>query len=366
MRVLYFSDNNSDHNRRFLTKLSVSGHQVFYLSLAGAPSHNFLPAGIELVESLLTFPRHSPPSVLKAFVPELQKIATRLRPDITEAGAIQSCAYLSVLAGIHPILAMSWGSDMLVDADRDEEWMNATRVALGGAKGLFCDCNAVREKALSVSGSSLKHIVQFPWGIEPDVFSPDGLKMSLPWSSENFVLICTRALEVSYGADVVVEAFRQAHATNPHLRLLLLGSGLYESQIRTFADDYGLNDSILIAGNVSRNDMPAYFRAADAYLSCTPQDGSSISLLEAMATGLPAIVADNPSNREWLSEGVNGWFGKINSPQSFSEKVLEVAGLDATTRKRTVELSVKTICSRANWDDNFPLLLSTYEELVSK
>ncbi len=366
MRLLYFSDNNSDHNRRFLAKLSFSMHEVFYLSLAGAPPLGFLPDGVRLVDSSATFPRHTPPSVLKSFVPELRKIAAKLKPDVIQAGAIQSCAYLSALAGIRPILAMSWGSDILVDADRDAEWQDATRIALAGAEGLFCDCDTVREKVLHISKKTFKHIVQFPWGIELGVFSSEGPKKLLPWSSGNFVLICTRALEVSYGADVLVEAFRLAYLSNGRLRLLLLGSESYESQIRKFAEDNRLSDKILIVGNATRNEMPEYFRAADAYLSCTPQDGSSISLLEALATGLPAIVADNPSNREWLSESVNGWFGKIKSPQSFSEKILEVASLNAAARDRALDLSVETVRSRANWDENFPLLLSAYEELVSK
>ena len=49
--------------------------------------------------------------------------------------------------------------------------------------------------------------------------------------------------------------------------------------------------------------MPKWFRAADTYISCAQSDGTSVSLLEAMATGLPLIVTDIPSNREWVVEG---------------------------------------------------------------
>ena len=173
MRLLYFTDNNSDHNHRFLDKLAVSGHEVFYLSLAGAPVPSFwMPRGIHLVESRRTFSRHSPPSELKSFVPELRSILQDLKPDLIQAGAIQSCAYLTALAGFHPMLAMSWGSDILVDADRNKDWADATRVALAGADGFFCDCDTVLHRAQRIVPIAPERVVQFPWGLHRGVFIP--------------------------------------------------------------------------------------------------------------------------------------------------------------------------------------------------
>ena len=42
-------------------------------------------------------------------------------------GTIQTCAFLTALVGFHPLLAMSWGSDILVDSKRDKFWTWMTR-----------------------------------------------------------------------------------------------------------------------------------------------------------------------------------------------------------------------------------------------
>jgi glycosyltransferase involved in cell wall biosynthesis len=366
MRLLYFTDNNSDHNRRFLEKLAASSHEVFYLSLAGAPVPSFwLPRGIHLVESRLTFRRHTSPLELKSFVHELHSILHDLKPDLIQAGAIQSCAYLTALAGFHPVLAMSWGSDILVDADRNKEWADATRIALTGADGFFCDCDTVLRRAQQIAPIASERIVQFPWGLRPGIFTPSGDKIHLPFHDETFLFICTRSWEPIYGISVLLQAFELAMKRASHLRLLLIGHGSQESEVLSFIEDHELEDRILIPGAVSTADMPSYFRSANAYISCAESDGTSLSLLEAMATGLPVIVADNPSNREWVREGENGWLGKVGSPESFAEMMLAAVAQGAASRTQMKVSNQRVVEERADWNRNFPLLLSAYDNILA-
>jgi L-malate glycosyltransferase len=365
MRLLYFTDNNSGHNRRFLKKLASSVEEVFYLSLAGTPSESWMPEGVRIVPAKRSFARHSSPPEFAGFLPEFRQIVATLRPNIVQAGAIQSCAYIAALAGFHPMLAMSWGSDILVDAERDDEWKQATITALNGADGFFCDCDAVRERARQIVPRVVNNVVQFPWGLERGVFGPDGYRVELPWSKDHFVFVSTRAWEPGYGVDILLQAFEIAQQRAESSRLLLIGHGSLENEVRHFVESHRLAEFVSIRKDVAGSEMPKYFRSADAYISCTPSDGSSVSLLEAMATGLPAIVADNPSNREWLSEGVNGWFGKIEAPHSFAEKITEVANLGSTAREQASRTSIETIRERADWDRNFGQLTQIYQRLRS-
>ena len=366
MRLLYFTDNNSDHNRRFLDKLAVSGHEVFYLTLAGAPYPSFwLPRGIHLVETDSTFPRHSTPTDVKAFLPELKQILASLKPDLVQAGPIQSCAYLTALAHFHPMLAMSWGSDILLDAHRGDEWYQATQIALSSADGFFCDCDAVLHCARQINPLPPERVVQFPWGLHPGIFSPSGEKAQLPFHDHEFVFICTRSWEEIYGIDVVLRAFEIASKQAPHLRLLLIGHGSLEAEVLSFVEEHDLEDRILIPGSISGADMPRYFRAADAYISGARSDGTSISLLEAMATGLPVIVADNPSNREWVTEGENGWLCRVGSIEGFAATMLLAAEQDRASRANMSARNQRVVEQRANWDKNFPRLLSAYENILS-
>ena len=111
--------------------------------------------------------------------------------------------------------------------------------------------------------------------------------------------------------------------------------------------------------------MPRWFRAANAYVSTTKSDGTSISLLQAMATGLPVIVTDIASNREWVTEEKNGWLASVGSYEEFADKLLRAANLGPIERNAISERNQSIVAERADWDRNFPGLLRLYENLVN-
>ena len=65
-------------------------------------------------------------------------------------------------------------------------------------------------------------------------------------------------------------------------------------------------DRVHFGGQVGYDNLPLYYGASDLYLSASHSDGSSVSLMEALASGLPVLVSDIPGNREWISEGKTG------------------------------------------------------------
>ncbi len=369
MRILYFSDNGSDHNRRFLEKLTAFGHDVFFLDATQEQlGENWLPRRVHRVHALQIVRRDSDPTQFAGFLHEFQSLLTELRPDLVHAGPVQTCGYVAALSGFHPLVVMSWGSDMLVHADRNAEWRQATEVALGAADGFFCDCEAVRAATRGYAAIPTARTVQFPWGIKRDSFSPWGPAESrerLGLSADAFVFISTRSWEPLYDTNVLLRAFHLAYKKNHRLRLLLLGDGSATGWVRSFVAEHELSRVVFTPGLISGPEMPRYFRAANAYVSCARSDGTSVSLLEAMATGIPAVVTDIASNREWITEDENGWLASTGSPEKFAEKLLRAASLPPNDIKDISARNQKIVAERADWDKNFPSLLRLYECLVS-
>ena len=80
---------------------------------------------------------------------DLRSVLARLKPDLVHAGPVQSPAFMAALAGFHPLVSMSWGSDLLRDAD-SSGWMRwMTRYTLNRTTLLVGDCQAVQQKAIS-------------------------------------------------------------------------------------------------------------------------------------------------------------------------------------------------------------------------
>ena len=291
-----------------------------------------------------------------------------LRPDVLHAGPVQTCGYAAALSGFHPLLIMPWGSDLIAYADRNPDWMRATEIALRAADGFFPDCNAVRAAGERFVTFPNEKIVQFPWGIKSGSFSPQGAAISresLGFSTDSFIFASTRSWEPVYDIPVLLQAFHRAWQQNNRLRLILLGHGSEAARVRAFIVEHELGCVVATPGLVPAAEMPRWFRAANAYVSCTRSDGTSISLLQAMATGLPAIVSDIASNREWVTKEKNGWLASVGSSEEFAEKLLRAANLKTGDREAISGRNQRIVAERADWDSNFPGLLRLYETLVS-
>ncbi len=370
MRILYFSDNCSDHNRRFLEKLASLGNDVFFLDATQTEvAESWLPRGVKNLRSKQRVPRDEDPSEFAGFLGGFQSLLRDVQPDIVHAGPVQTCGYVAGLSGFHPSVVMSWGSDILVDADRNAEWKRATEVALREADGFFCDCDTVRKSARRHAAIPDSRIVQFPWGLKPGSFSPHGpaeSRESLGFSRDAFVFISTRSWEPIYDIEVLLQAFNWAYRENDRLRLLLLGNGSLAGRVRRFITENKLENVVVSTGVIAGTQTPRWFRAANAYVNCARSDGTSVSLLEAMATGLPVVVTDIPSNREWITEAENGWLAATGSPEKFAEKLLRTASLSPDDLASISKRNQRLVVERADWDKNFPSLLRLYESLVSR
>lgn len=361
MRVLYLSDNPSGHNRRFLQKLAASEHEIWFCNIASTDTpHGWLPAGVR--QFLLTAPiaRRGELAASAQQIRQLHAVLDDVRPDIVHAGPIQTCGYPVALCGFHPLLLASWGFDMLVDPGRNEAWREATHAALRGADALFVDSTAVLRTAQRFLRRDIP-VVQFPWGVELDRFKAPRLRPSHSRSGA-FTFLCTRSWETEYGIETLLDAFASAHRFDEALRLVLVGSGSQSAYVSEFISTHRLTDRIRTPGNAEAGDMPAWFQSSDGYVSCAVSDGSSVSLLEAMASELPVVVTDNPSNREWVTPGTNGWVA--NTADEFAAAMLDAARSPQPVRDRMGALNREIVVERADWDRNFPQLLAMYDRLA--
>ena len=321
-----------------------------------------IPSGIDILPNLSSrFPDRAVdfPWAYSAFLRTL----ARVKPDLIHAGPVHGGAFLSALKGGFPLVTMSWGSDILLEATRGWKRRAAT-YALERSDVFICDCETVKTAAVQL-GVSEKRVVQFPWGVDLDKFHPISSQNGHKDTSldEDFVLLSTRALEPLYGVDVIVEAFIKAARGEPTLKLVIIGDGSQREDLRRRLLDAGLCDRAAFKGHVSHEELPAYYQKSDLYVSASHSDGSSVSLLEAMASGLPALVSDIPGNKEWINPGENGWLFKDSEAGSLADGM--VSAVRSKSELATLGASGRRLAeSRADWGKNKQLLEGAYESAI--
>lgn len=363
MRILYLSHGYTAHDWRFLDLLAGADHAVWHLRLrpdVEPRDDRPAPPGVRAA----AWPGAAVPDALpddEKRAAALASAVAEIRPDLAVAGPVPSAAFLCALSGFRPYLAVAWGSDVLVDAVRDEAARRKAQYALARAGAVLCDCEMASRRVQELAGCGLEQIVELPWGADLDRFfpAPDGR------GSRRFTAVSTRTWAPGYGLDTLLDAFAAAHAEEPRLRLSLLGGGPLAAGVEARIRRYGLAESVVLAGRVPERELPDRFRAAGFYISCAESDGSSVSLLQAMACGLPAAATDWPSNREWIEPGVNGWLARAGDATSFAEALLTAARLDEAAWRRMSEASAGTARRRADWRRNSQRLLAACERLAA-
>lgn len=303
---------------------------------------------------------------LPSYLHDMQRVLRQIQPDLVHAGPLQSTGWIASLSGFHPLLGMSWGFDLMQDAQRNGLMRQITRTVLSRLDWLFADCQAVLDKAAEL-GYDLHRSTRFPWGVDLTQYSPgksSALRERLGWQ-EATICFCNRSWEPKYGVDVVAKAFVQTAKSLPNMRLILAGSGSQRKMIEQILREGDVLDRVYFAGQIPNTELPEWYRAADVYISASHTDGSSVSLMEALACGLPVVVSDIPSNLEWVENGEQGWL--------FTDRnVDELAACLLRTDTSKVDLAVMRIKARrqaeklADWEKNRQLMLEGYRMAVNR
>jgi glycosyltransferase involved in cell wall biosynthesis len=199
--------------------------------------------------------------------------------------------------------------------------------------------------------------VIFPWGVDIKHFIPRNKESA---KRKSITLFCNRTWEEIYGVDVLAKAFVKVAASNPNVNLVLLGGGSQGARIRQILMNGGVMDKVHFGGQVSYADLPSWYQMADIYISPSHVDGSSVSLMEALACGVPCLVSDIPGNKEWIIEGENGWLFRDGNVDDLANKILH-AIKSRRSFKKIGESARSAAEQRADWKKNFGKLLKAYE-----
>ena len=92
------------------------------------------------------------------------------------------------------------------------------------------------------------------------------------------------------GHKVLLDAFKILTKKHRNLTLLLVGDGDLREELEREVRQNGLQDQVIFAG--TRDDVPDLYRIMDIYINSSLTEGMPMSILEAMASGLPVVASD--------------------------------------------------------------------------
>jgi glycosyltransferase involved in cell wall biosynthesis len=229
---------------------------------------------------------------------------------------------------------------------------DAIQSTLSASHAVVCDCDAVREELETYSQQDVQWL-EFPWGIRRSRFATRPAKSSVrarfAIPEEAHLVITLRSWAPGYNVALAVRAAAEAMRQDNNMHLMLAGDGSQRAEVEAAIAGSGVDERIHLAGRLTQSQLPDYLFSSDTYLSCAEMDGSSITLLEAMAAGLPCVVTRAGGNPEWIRPGQNGWLCHTGHIEGFRDSLLASAALSQHERITMSEFSKKEISRRADW-----------------
>lgn len=137
----------------------------------------------------------------------------------------------------------------------------------------------------------------------------------------------------------LLKVYAQIHRHRPDSRLLLIGEGLLEAEIRQWAKRLNLEESVYFMGN--RNDVHKLMQAMDIFLFPSLFEGLPVTVVEAQASGLPVLMSDQITDEVMVTDLVhklplNSRNGTAGMEESWAEEAVELAG--TKRQDRVVEM----------------------------
>lgn len=154
-------------------------------------------------------------------------------------------------------------------------------------------------------------------------------------------LIVTRNLEDIYDVPTALRAFAMIRRVHPQAKLTVAGSGPKLDELRQLCVELKIEDAVRFTGRLDNEDIAGLYREADILLNPSLADNMPISLLEAMASGVP-IVSTNVGGIPYLVEnGSSAMLVPPRRPDEMAECALRLLDdPDLAERLRAAGLEV--------------------------
>lgn len=119
---------------------------------------------------------------------------------------------------------------------------------------------------------------------------------------------------------MMLRVFKRVLQTVPNCCLVIAGTGNEEVRLKALAAELGISSRVKFIG--LRFDLPEVYRLFEVFLLTSFTEGISVTLLEAMASGVPSVVTDVGGNGEVVLEGQTGYLVSLESEELMAQRVV--------------------------------------------
>jgi glycosyltransferase involved in cell wall biosynthesis len=210
-----------------------------------------------------------------------------------------------------------------------------------------------------------RELVEIPGGVDTELFRPleTDLRQDLGLADRDVVLYVGRFVPLK-NLPLLISAFAIVKRERPGTRLVLVGEGALEHQIRVQVNQLRLNEHVIFLGQQSHRRLPELYASSDVVALSSSFDNSPNAVLEAGACERPVVATRVGGVPRYVTDGENGLLVEPGDTESFARATLRLLS-DPALRHGMGENGRRRVLERHSWRRSAEKLLALYETLLA-
>ncbi len=276
-----------------------------------------------------------------------KKLLNIIKPDLTIAFRTQNEGYILALAGLHPVVLFTQGSDFIYMANRHLLHAYLTRIAVQRMDALMADCyrDIKLAKHYGLPLDMPTQVLPGNGGVDLSKFKPGiAAEQRKRWVVYPRGYVPYMKLDTFLASIKVLQKLSEYH----DVQYTLLASASVVSVMQEMVSKYGLDmDKIDVQTYLPEDQLVNLLQQAAVIVSPSLTDGTPNTMLEAMACGAFPIMSDLESIREWIHHGDNGFVFDPNNVEQLTH-CLKLALDNNLLRQRAQKKNLRIVQERAD------------------
>ena len=237
----------------------------------------------------------------------------------------------------------------------------ANRMASALSDRIVAVSDDARRVALEIERGNARRLVTIRNGVDTRAYKPGDAERSRHAQGVPADVLhvgCVARLSAEKDHATLIQAFARVRTSHPGARLTLVGDGPERASLEALVKKFGLQGAVHFLGH--RDDVASLLPGFDLFALASRTEGTSLTLLEAAAAGLPIVATRVGGNPEIVADGETGLLVHAGEPAAFADAI-------STMWARPDRTSMGTV-GRALVEERYGMgkMISAYETLYAE
>jgi len=261
-----------------------------------------------------------------------------------------------------PFMVTIHGSDFRLAMDESSFLKRIFLYVCKRANHIHCVSEGMR-RGLEDLGINGGRISAFPMGIEGDFLNKEGAQRA-GFDNRPTTILSNRNLLPIYNVSLFIRAIPLVLREESKVKFLVAGDGPEREELEKEAKNLRIEDFVQFLGRIPHDAMLNLLSQTDIYVSTSLHDGTSVSLLEALGSGAFPVVTDIPSNREWISDGENGFLVPTDKERTLAIQIIK-AIRNRSMAEQARQKNLRLVTEKVLWPATIEKTKRIYEIVLS-